>query len=217
MRLLESLLGRTRLPPDAAVVELGCASGRFAGRLARRGLRVCGIEGHAEALAQAQDTPGLELIHGDVCRPPLAPAQFDLVVALDVLEHVPAEPFLAETARLGRRDARLLLSVPAGPRLWSRMDELAGHRCRYTLRQLRAELGASGWRVRHATHYQFLLFPLLMMSRGLARRRELPVEQRPPSPLNALLWAVNLAEVTLLSRFRLPFGSSIVTVAERAS
>jgi len=51
--------------------------------------------------------------------------------------------------------------------LWSAVDEIAGHRCRYSTKMLTNELADNGWQLINFTHYQFLLFPLFIVSRLL--------------------------------------------------
>jgi SAM-dependent methyltransferase len=202
-----------------AAVELGCGTGGFLETLCRRFGAVAAVDAYADSLRAAPHLPNLETAQADVLAAPLADAAFDLVAALDVLEHVPPEAFLAEAARLARPGGWLLLTVPAGPSLWSALDVAAGHRCRYTLARLRDELRGTGWRIVHWTHYQLLLWPLVWASRRFfarAGRDRSPLERRPPAALGRLLGAVNSLEVRALGRLRLPLGSSLVTLAHRS-
>lgn len=208
MRLLERCLAGRE---GARVLDLGCGTGRFLELLGRRGIESTGVDGHAEPLATAaRRAPEATLVHGDLLRLPFADAELDAAVALDVLEHVEPEPFLREAGRVVRPGGCLLVSVPSLPFLWSRMDELAGHRCRYTVTRLRKELVETGWAFEGFTHYQFLLLPFVALSRLFARRRERSIERRPPGWLNAILARVNAAEVRLFAGWRLPWGSSLV-------
>ncbi len=216
-RLLSALIDRW-IPRGSrrAAVELGCGTGGFLEALCQRFETVVAVDAYEESLAAVPRRPNLELAQGDVLSTPLAAAGFDLVSALDVLEHVTPEAFLGEAARLTRPGGWLLLTVPAGPSLWSALDVAAGHRCRYTLGRLRSELDAAGWRVCHWTHYQLLLWPLVWASRRFFAARggaEGPIERRPPRALGRLLGAVNSAEVRALGRLRLPAGSSLVALA----
>lgn len=215
-RLFEHILSRQRQFGLESAIELGCGSGRFLPVLARHAGRVVGVEGHGPSLASArQASPTAILLHGDVARVPIHDGLFDLACAFDVLEHVPPGPFLAEARRLLKPGGLLLLSVPAFPSLWSAVDERAGHRCRYRLAQARAELEAAGLRFLGFTHYQFLLFPLVWLSRRLGGRHgRNRLEANPAMPLGFLLGAVNSLETTMLANLPLPFGSSLVVWAD---
>jgi glycosyltransferase involved in cell wall biosynthesis/phospholipid N-methyltransferase len=72
--------------------------------------------------------------------------QFDTIVCLNVLEHV-RDPLaaLANMHRALRPGGRLVLYVPQGPGLYSSLDEVLGHRCRYERSMLEQELTASGF------------------------------------------------------------------------
>jgi SAM-dependent methyltransferase len=79
---------------------------------------------------------------------PLPDAAFDLIAALDVVEHVDdEEAAFAELARVARADAWLLLSVPLHPHRWSRFDEVVGHRRRYQPERLESLLARYGFAV----------------------------------------------------------------------
>ena len=219
-RLLAGVLDRWVPAEDRrAAVELGCGTGGFLETLCRRFETVAAVDAYADSLAAAPRLPNLEVGQADALTTPLADASFDLVTALDVLEHLPAEAFLAETARLARPGGWLLLSVPASPSLWSALDVAAGHRCRYTLARLRGDLRPAGWRIVHWTHYQLLLWPLVWASRRFAasdRGGRSPIERRPPAALGRLLGAINNLEVRALGRLRLPLGSSLIALAHRS-
>ena len=63
---------------------------------------------------------------------PFASDSFDLVCALDIVEHVDDEDgALSEISRVAKAGAVLLLSVPLHPTRWTAFDEFVGHRRRY--------------------------------------------------------------------------------------
>jgi glycosyltransferase involved in cell wall biosynthesis len=80
--------------------------------------------------------------------------QFDTVICLNVLEHV-RDPLLAlrNMRSALRRGGRLVLYVPRGPGLYSSLDEVLGHRCRYESTELRSELEAAGFAVESMRHF----------------------------------------------------------------
>ncbi len=215
-RLLRNRLLGLKRPEDRRLLELGCGSGRVLTTLAKDFAQTTGIEGHIGALEMAVDAcPRSTLLHGNVLDTPLSGDQFDWVVAFDVLEHLEPTLFLGEALRLTRPGGRLMLSVPAFPLLWSRADELAGHRCRYQPQGLTGELNAAGWRPLGHTYFQFLLFPLLTVSRLFSRKTPPRLERKPPKIVNRVLRALNLLEVRFSSRLPVPFGSSLIAWAEK--
>jgi SAM-dependent methyltransferase len=74
--------------------------------------------------------------------------QYDTVLALNLLAR--ARDDRAALRNLGLALApggRAIVAVPCGPRLFSRLDEIVGHRRRYTPETLRAALAAAGFEV----------------------------------------------------------------------
>src|SRR5439155_2471813 len=88
---------------------------------------------------------------------PIAPARFDMVLCLDLLEHVHKRDLvLTEIRRVLRPSGVLLLAVPNRATAWKRRLERAGlpaysdpdHKVEYTLDELRDELGRNGFTIR---------------------------------------------------------------------
>ena len=114
------------------VLEIGCGAGGT-GRLLqeRLGCRVTGVELNPAA-AEAAAAHLHAVVRGDVTTAPIA-GSFDLVVALELFEHLPeAEAVLARLAGLVRPGGRIVLSVPnvghhavVGDLLAGRWDYLA--------------------------------------------------------------------------------------------
>ena len=99
------------------VLEVGCGEGIVLATLAERlpGARFDGLELDETALEQARlRCPVTTLVRGDACELPFGDRSFDLVVCLEVLEHLP-EPrrALQEIRRVARGGC--LLSVPHEP------------------------------------------------------------------------------------------------------
>ena len=198
------------------IVELGCGAGSLLPAWERRFASVAAIDAYRPLLARARArVRAATLIHADVCVTPLAGAQFDVAAAFDVIEHVDPDALLSEARRLVRPGGQLLLSAPAFRALWSAMDVRAGHRCRYDSPLIGRELQRNGWRYDGHTYFQCLLFPLVYMSRRFGARTAV-IERRPGRLLDRTLGVVNRLEVAASSRFRVPFGSSIVAWATRA-
>ena len=84
---------------------------------------------------------------------------FDLILALDVLEHLDdAESFLADTLVPSLRGI-LVVSVPAHPRLFSNHDRMLEHRRRYRRRDLLEMLGRHVEVQESGTLFSSLLLP----------------------------------------------------------
>ncbi|MEW5717146.1 MAG: class I SAM-dependent methyltransferase [Chloroflexota bacterium] len=216
---------------DGDVLDIGCGAGNMIHHLSRYG-RVQGVEVDARPVAMAQ-ARGYAVRQGDATRGiPFPDASFDLVTALDVIEHVDAdEAILREAYRVARPRGILTISVPALQALWSYNDEINGHMRRYSPRELRERVERAGFRVRRITFGFFLVFPmsapLILLRNRLGTKKELrshhlsqdeyQVEMEPVSPLvNTILRGVGRAEAALVARVNLPIGTSLMVVAEKA-
>ena len=100
------------------VVEIGAGEGRITERLTARfpDATVVGLDLPDTNLAEEWDDIDVPMFFGDATRMPFVDRSIDLVVGLEVLEHVPhPERALADIARVCRGTA--VLSVPREP-IW---------------------------------------------------------------------------------------------------
>lgn len=97
------------------VLEVGCGEGMIARRLLQRWAEVTALDlPDARLRSHWRDIPGPHYLHADAQRLPFPDRHFDVVVAVEVLEHlVDPERGLAEIARVSSR--HLVLSVPREP------------------------------------------------------------------------------------------------------
>ena len=218
-RILERVLDDLRLPPDAAILEAGCGTGGNLALLARYGrLHALEIDEGAREVASRRGVT--DVAAGALPRPiPFGSERFDLIAMLDVLEHVVDD----RRALVNLRDrlkpgGRLLLTVPAYMFLWSRHDEVNHHQRRYTRSALVRLMRETGYDVRHATYFNTLLFPLVLGVRtlnNLLGRDEGSDLAMPSPPVNKLLTQVFASERHLIPHTALPFGVSLLLVAQR--
>ena len=98
-----------------AALDVGCGAGLLAEPLARLGAKVSGIDASPEVISVARDHAanmglGIDYRSGDVQE---LEGQFDLITAMEVIEHV-AEPaaFVKALAKRLAADGLLILSTP---------------------------------------------------------------------------------------------------------
>lgn len=210
---------RPRVNRGASVLDLGCGTGGFAAQLGAElgARRVTGIDSSATALHASARR--IEVIQGNLSTPLVVDEEaFDVVTAMDVLEHLPDEKPLLETAwRNLRKGGVFLASVPALPRLYSSWDRQLGHLRRYTRKSLCALLEPAGLRTARCSHvFSYALIPAM-----IRRRFGKPYAEAncvfPPvrNFTNSLLKAMGTAETALLRLVDMPAGLSLLVLAEK--
>jgi SAM-dependent methyltransferase len=217
-RIIDKIIRSRVAPPvGARILEVGCGTGSNLALLQRFG-HVEAIEPDDSARALASLRGGIEVKGGllpDGVR--LDDGVYDLVAMLDVLEHIPDDRAALKTLRSKLRPGgALLLTVPAMPWLWSAHDEAHHHQRRYTRASLAEVVKESGYRIRYQSYFNTVLFPLIVLARGLGKLtgKQDGDDAMPPRAINAVFDALFSAESAWLGRFTFPVGVSLVLVAE---
>lgn len=112
-------------------LDFGCGTGLMSEALAAAGFRVTAVDLDlgpkrlvGEQLAFSKSTTFIE---GDLVKMDLAPESFDVIVALDVLEHIsPVAPYVSAFERLLSPDGVLIVSGPTENGLYKLGRRLAG-------------------------------------------------------------------------------------------
>ena len=145
----------------------------------------------------------------------------DLVLMMDVLEHVPDDRALvAEYAARVRPGTRFVFSVPAFMWLWSGHDVFLEHHRRYTLGQIETAVAEGGLRVEIGCYFYGALLPLVAASRlgakAVAKLRGV-AEEEPRSQMrafgalsNAAFKSACDAELSVMTRNRLGGSTAFV-------
>jgi SAM-dependent methyltransferase len=175
-KLIIDLVGRYFSGSQRAI-EIGCGTGYalLALRTALPGTQLCGSEMHVEALALARRRvdESVALVQMDARNIPFE-AEFDLICAFDVLEHVDDdEGVLAQMFRALQPGGGVLLSVPQHPFMWSQIDVRAKHKRRYRRNELSGKCARAGFEVVRTTSFVTTLIPFMLMRRlGPGQRKD---------------------------------------------
>jgi SAM-dependent methyltransferase len=128
-------LVRSLLPGSGRRLEVGPG---LRPRLPIEGTQFVDIS--APALAMLRER-GAHVVLGQATSLPFADGAFDLVCALDIVEHVDDDDgALSELSRVAKSGATLLISAPLHPSLWTSFDDFVGHKRRYEPPRLLAKL-----------------------------------------------------------------------------
>ena len=202
------------------VLDAGCGTGGTMARLTRwrPELAVAGVDASPLALdlAGRREAAGA-LSCARVETLPFADATFHVVTCLDVLyaEGVDDRGALSELHRVLRPGGLCLVNVPAYDWLRGAHDVACATRHRYTAREVRARLGAAGFRVDRVSYWNATLFPAMVAWRLLSRGGERSDLRETPGVVNALLGALLRIEAAIARGPGLPFGSSIFAVGAK--
>ncbi|HUK64958.1 MAG TPA: class I SAM-dependent methyltransferase, partial [Dongiaceae bacterium] len=203
--------------PQARILDVGCGTGATTAALADFG-RVSGLDVGPAALRHAR-ARGLAVARGSAERLPIRAESLDVVVALDVIEHLDDDlGALRELRRVVAPGGALLVTVPAYGWLWSGHDELNHHRRRYTRRSLQTVTERAGWRQVRTTYFNSLLLPVAIALRVLDRFNRKTTQSSldlwvPPEPFNWLLERPLAIEASVIARGgRIPAGLSLLAV-----
>jgi len=220
MRTVEQLFGgKDKPPPQRTIFDIGCAGGVSFDDLSRYG-EVYGSEPDptlVNSCPQWRQCIELTGFGPDYS----ASRQYDLVLMLDVLEHIEdAAGALGNLRRLLKPGGHAILTVPALQSLWSVHDVINRHHRRYDKMGLHRLIEDSGFAVRELRY--FFIWPLgLMYLRKLLfgtkqRARKSYTVIVPPAPVNRLFAGLSRTEQRLMRLgVHWPLGSSLLAVVER--
>lgn len=218
--IVSDIINRHLHTPQAKILDAGCGTGGNLLMLSRYG-QVDAFELDDAARASANDRQITVVRYG--CLPDDLPRfdyKFDLIVMLDVLEHIDDDSSALQVLSDHLTDDGIILvTVPAFAWLWSKHDDIHHHRRRYHMNDIRMAVERAGLEVKSASYFNIFLFPLIATVRIIQRlfppTQSASADLRiPPIQANRLLcWSFSL-ERYLLRYFKLPFGVSLLAIIQ---
>jgi SAM-dependent methyltransferase len=201
------------------ILDVGCGTGANLLMLSEYG-DAEGVDISKDALAFCRER-GLDKVKlGAGEELPYEDGTFDLVTALDVVEHMDDDlAGLREMRRVLRPGGRVLLFVPAFMFLWGLQDDVSNHRRRYRLSELRRVLEEAGFEIERSTYANITFFVPILLVRQLMRVTGIKAESENNinvSAFNGLLGGLLGAESWILKRMNIPFGVSGLCVARKS-
>ncbi|MHC5210441.1 MAG: class I SAM-dependent methyltransferase [Planctomycetota bacterium] len=216
---------RSYCPDATSVLEIGCATGLML-PIFREAFPRAAIHGSEIFSAgldyAARRVPDATVFQVDARRIPFD-AEFDVIGAFDVIEHIDDDRRVLEQIHQATRPGGcVLLSVPHHPFLWSQRDEAVFHKRRYTRSELLEKTRQAGFEVVRTTAFISLPFPAMVLD---ALRNKRPREGY--NPLEALQtsrvtetllsWILGVERGLIRAGVSFPFGGTLLVVARRPS
>lgn len=197
------------------ILDVGAGSGFFSRHL----LAEAGAQSAlCVDIGYAADRDASEAGKPVLYRRDIGPTDCDLVLMMDVLEHVDDDRgLLRHYAAKVPPGAHFLVTVPAFRFLWSSHDVFLEHKRRYRLPEIEQALRDAGLDVVRAAYYFGLVFPLAAAVRLATRSSSEPRSSlKKHDPLtNGLLSGICAAELPLFPINRLAGLSAFVLARKR--
>lgn len=218
--LIRSVIDELKLPPNAAILDVGTSTGTNLRLLKEMGFaNFLGLDMSTEAIRWCKEKGLGTVRQGDVCAIPVPDESFDLVLATDIIEHVDDDlKALKELQRVLKKSGRIVITVPAFPSLWGLQDDVSHHKRRYRRPDLLEKLGRSGFECDKGFYFNFLLFAPIWVARQVIRFAEVELKLKSENQintplLNGILKAIFHLDVALARRLNPPFGVSLLVLA----
>ncbi len=211
-----------KLPLDRndkpALLDIGCGAGLGIASLSDQ-FCCTGIEPDPFLLERARTNTHVPILQTQLpLQRDLFVTKFDLILLLDVLEHVSDDKEALKSAAFYlKTNGYIVINVPAMRWLWSSHDEVNQHQRRYVANQLKEVIRGAGFRIHSMRYWGSFLAPLAFLGRRLSFKKEDRAHevQIPPPLLNNLMIMSVLAEYFLTKAIRLPMGLSLLAVVSR--
>lgn len=213
----EAVRGRS----GSRILDCGCGTGHNLGWLRDFGA-VFGIDLNWTGLGFARSRGNNGIAQATAAKLPFPDRTFDLVTSFDVIYSLDDEvepAAIAEMFRVLQPGGCLVLNTAAMALLKGNHSVLANEVRRYSRSSLTERLVRAGFVIRRMSYTNATILPAVAAVRLLQRvsgheesNHEISI---PPAPVNAALTGALALEARLLRLVNMPFGSSIMALAQR--
>ncbi len=200
------------------LLDVGCGNGQMLVHL-NDYKKTWGIDISARAIKICAKKGINNVKKGSIYRIPFNNNYFDTILLLDILEHTKPQHALREISRVLKRNGIIIITVPAYKILWSKWDEIHKHKKRYKAEVLIHELNDAGFSVKYISYFfSYLVIPVYIYRKikyflpQKAYSSDFEINNR---LLNFFSSIMSTIEMYLISKTNIPFGTSIICVAEK--
>lgn len=220
-KIIESVLHKYFSDQNFNILDWGCGPGgnfKFLGEYGE----IVGVDASDEAIRACQEKGITTVIKASDLSEFKTNNKFDLITNFDVLEHIQDdEEFLSGLKSFLVPGGHVLVTVPAHRFLWTGLDEVLGHKRRYTRAEICRKFEQAGYQIIKASYFVFFLSPAFIIYRFFQKLkknnakslRESVLEF--PKPINWLFTVTLFLEALVMPYLNLPFGTSIIVLAKK--
>lgn len=228
MKMIQSILATymREEPRPGRVLDVGCGTGLMLSKL--KHWAPIGLDFSPRAMTFCRRRGIENLSIGNVVELPIQSNSLDLILALDLIEHIERDDLMIrEFNRVLRPGGYLMATVPAHQSLWSDHDIALHHFRRYSYKGFRRLLRDGGFKpIKYSygitfTYHSIVAFRRLQRLWQASHGVEAPARPRThliplPKTINNTLIRLLHIEAWLLQYTDLPFGVSLMTLSRKA-
>jgi len=208
--------------PNLKILDLASACGGNFPTCSKFG-RVFGLDISWQSIEICKSKSIKDLVQADAQRLPFADNSMDVVVALDVLEHLENDSgSMYEVARVLNKDGVFIFNTPALMQLFSCHDLAFHHFRRYSASELKSKLTDASFKVNLITYWSFFMLPIVYLfrkSRGIFNSTDKPTSDfqiKIPAFVDGIFQFFSQIELYLLKRkLYFPIGVSLFGTARK--
>lgn len=206
------------VPQNSSVLEIGGGTGYVAEELKRLGFNVAMSDIHRDGLLYAKEKGIEKLYQFDLFNPPFE-EEFDVICLFDVLEHLHDDKeALKSLMRMLKKGGKIILTVPAHQWLWSRDDQIAGHKKRYTIREMQKMFSKVDLKPVYLHYFFMMILPFLFLRKLLkpsSSQEKGGIDFKIHPVLNTICFALTQCEFFCQALLPNIAGGSILAVVQK--
>lgn len=207
--------------PIRTALEIGCGHG-VVRELVERDLDISvdGCDLNQRALQTARDGRGRLLVYNILDRNPALVEAYDLVLLMDVIEHLEDDlEFLKAALEHVKPNGLVAINVPAHMVFYGKYDEVAGHKRRYDIAQIESLFRQASVKPLSIVYWGFSLLPVLFARNVIlcfvSRDRVIRTGFAQQNAIaRRILRTVQWVETNM--PFPMPVGTSLLAVGRRS-
>lgn len=208
---------------DLQILEIGCGTGGLTKHLVKYG-KVTGFDISEDAIEYCKSAGLKDVFVQDMntFNPQNYQEKYDLVLALDVLEHIQDDVgAMKKVYQILKNNGLFIINVPAHKFLWSEHDEALEHKRRYHSLELTRKLKDSSFQILHKGHFVYFVAPIIILYRAWGNIFGKSAYPRTtyvllPDFFNTIMVKILKIEAKLFNTFTMPFGVTLSVVAKKS-